>query len=164
MGITRSLSPRGIRLRPPFAPHSPYLNGIVCHLGSLYIPTAPGASLITTNANPCCCIWMTLWFSCLQCLKTLEWLELVLGRLHCQLSKCVFFLDHVISVQGVATDPNKIEAVAQWRCPTSVSELWFVVLFFLLSISYYSCWETKVRWSIPPPPLTSSPMARFESV
>lgn len=53
----------------------------------------------------------------------LERLELVLGRLHDQglkakLSKCAFFqrevkyLGHVISDQGVATDPSKIEAVA----------------------------------------------------
>lgn len=55
----------------------------------------------------------------------LERLELVLGQLNheglkAKLSKCAFFqrevryLGHVISDQGVSTDPSKIEAVAQW--------------------------------------------------
>ncbi|CAM4713469.1 unnamed protein product [Leuciscus chuanchicus] len=64
----------------------------------------------------------------------LERLEVVLDRLRqeglkARLEKCAFFrqevryLGHIISAEGVATDPSKIEAVAQWRCPTSVSEL-----------------------------------------
>lgn len=64
----------------------------------------------------------------------LQRLELVLDRLRreglkANLQKCAFFkrevryLGHVISAQGVATDPSKIEAVAQWRRPTVVSEL-----------------------------------------
>lgn len=46
-----------------------------------------------------------------------------------KLSKCVFaqhqlkYLGHVISEQGVATDPNKIRAVNQWPVPASVKEL-----------------------------------------
>lgn len=55
----------------------------------------------------------------------LERLELVLqqlqrGGLKAKLSKCVFFqqevkyLGHVISDQGVSTDPSKISAVANW--------------------------------------------------
>lgn len=74
----------------------------------------------------------------------LERLEVVLGRLKqeglkARLEKCAFFrqevryLGHVISAEGVATDPSKIEAVAQWRCPTSVSEL----RTFLGFASYY---------------------------
>lgn len=44
------------------------------------------------------------------------------------------YLGHVISAQGVATDPGKIEAVAQWHCPETVSEL----RTFLGFVSYYS--------------------------
>uniref|UniRef100_A0A8C1XCE3 Gypsy retrotransposon integrase-like protein 1 n=1 Tax=Cyprinus carpio TaxID=7962 RepID=A0A8C1XCE3_CYPCA len=74
----------------------------------------------------------------------LERLELVLSRLQCEglkakLEKCAFFrsevtyLGHVISADGVSTDPKKIEAVAQWPQPTSVSEL----RSFLGFASYY---------------------------
>ncbi len=74
----------------------------------------------------------------------LERLEVVLGRLEreglkAKLVKCAFFqrevkyLGHVISAQGVSTDPGKIEAVSQWRCPTSASEL----RSFLGFASYY---------------------------
>ena len=41
-------------------------------------------------------------------------------------SKCVFgqqqlsYLGHVISPQGVATEPTKIRAVADWQSPTNV--------------------------------------------
>lgn len=60
----------------------------------------------------------------------LEQLGVVLGCLKQQslkamLAKCSFFLQeveylsHVISSQGVATDPAKVEAVAQWQRPTA---------------------------------------------
>lgn len=74
----------------------------------------------------------------------LERLEVVLGRLQQQglkakLSKCAFFqkevryLGHVISDQGVSTDPSKIEVVANWQAPTTISEL----RSFLGFASYY---------------------------
>lgn len=74
----------------------------------------------------------------------LDRLELVLGRLQqeglkAKLSKCAFFkqevgyLGHVISSQGVATDPKKIEAVANWPRPQTVSD----VRSFLGFASYY---------------------------
>lgn len=74
----------------------------------------------------------------------LERLEMVLGRLQqhrlkLKLTKCHFFqsevkyLGHIISAQGVATDPEKISAVAEWRRPTKVSEL----RSFLGFASYY---------------------------
>ena len=74
----------------------------------------------------------------------LERLDLVLSRLQneglkAKLSKCTFFqrkvkyLRHVVSDQGVATDPSKIEAVAQWRHPNTASEL----RSFLGFASYY---------------------------
>ncbi|KAM9318687.1 uncharacterized protein KZ484_022953 [Pholidichthys leucotaenia] len=71
-------------------------------------------------------------------------LELVPGCLQEQglkakLGKCAFFkkevkyFGHVISSQGVSTDPGKIEAVARWQCPLTVSKL----CFFLGFTSYY---------------------------
>ena len=74
----------------------------------------------------------------------LQRLELVLGRLQkeglkAKLEKCAFFreevdyLGHVISRRGVSTDPKKIEAVANWKRPTHVSEL----RSFLGFASYY---------------------------
>lgn len=71
-------------------------------------------------------------------------MEVVLSRLQTEglkakLSKCAFFkkevhyLGHVISSEGVSTDPGKVEAVAQWPCPTSVAEL----RSFLGFASYY---------------------------
>uniref|UniRef100_A0A8C1Z3K3 Reverse transcriptase/retrotransposon-derived protein RNase H-like domain-containing protein n=1 Tax=Cyprinus carpio TaxID=7962 RepID=A0A8C1Z3K3_CYPCA len=71
-------------------------------------------------------------------------MEVVLSRLlreglKAKLSKCAFFkrevqyLGHVISAEGVSTDPGKIEAVSQWPQPTSVAEL----RSFLGFASYY---------------------------
>ncbi|KAL7878192.1 hypothetical protein SRHO_G00048350 [Serrasalmus rhombeus] len=71
-------------------------------------------------------------------------LELVLSRLQqeglkANLEKCCFFqqevryLGHLVSNQGVSTDPEKVSAVANWPCPTSVSEL----RSFLGFASYY---------------------------
>lgn len=74
----------------------------------------------------------------------LERLGAVLGRLHSEglkvrLNKCSFFqhkvhyLGHVISDKGVATDPGKVAAVADWPLPTTASEL----RSFLGFVSYY---------------------------
>lgn len=74
----------------------------------------------------------------------LERLEVVLGRLQqeglkAKLAKCAFFqrevryLGHVISDQGVATDPSKVEVVANWQPPTTITEL----RSFLGFASYY---------------------------
>jgi hypothetical protein len=46
-----------------------------------------------------------------------------------KISKCSFaqsqvaYLDHVVSSKGVATDPSKIQAIANWRVPSSIKEL-----------------------------------------
>lgn len=74
----------------------------------------------------------------------LKRLELVFNRLHSnhlklKPSKCQFFqrevkyLGHVVSASGVATDPDKVKAVAEWRQPTTTKEL----RSFLGFASYY---------------------------
>ncbi|XP_073124977.1 uncharacterized mitochondrial protein AtMg00860-like [Henckelia pumila] len=50
-------------------------------------------------------------------------------QLYAKLSKCEFridrlvFLGHVISRDGVFVDPSKTEAILNWSCPTTVSEI-----------------------------------------
>ncbi|MCI39575.1 retrotransposon protein, partial [Trifolium medium] len=50
-------------------------------------------------------------------------------KLYAKLSKCEFwmtkisFLGHVISSEGIAVDPAKVEAVLQWSTPESISEI-----------------------------------------
>ncbi|KAI5619407.1 hypothetical protein C0J50_21027 [Silurus asotus] len=79
-----------------------------------------------------------------QLSEHLQRLKVVLKRLKqdglkAKLEKCSFFwpevgyLGHLISNQGVATDPKKIEAVANWQPPQHVSEL----RTFLCFASYY---------------------------
>ena len=64
----------------------------------------------------------------------LQRLEMVLSRLQqhnlkLKMSKCHFFqrevryLGHIISPAGVATDPEKTRAVAEWKRPSTVTEL-----------------------------------------
>ena len=49
-------------------------------------------------------------------------------RLYAKLSKCQFWLDgvvflgHIISAEGVSVDPQKVEAILNWKPPTSVTE------------------------------------------
>ena len=60
-------------------------------------------------------------------------------QLYAKLRKCQFWLDmvaflgHVISVEGVSVDPNKIEAVVNWKPPKNVSK----VRSFLGLAGYY---------------------------
>lgn len=74
----------------------------------------------------------------------LQRLEMVLKRLQrenlkMKLSKCCFFqqqvkyLGHVVSADGVATKPDKIAAVAKWKCLDNVQEL----ISFIGFASYY---------------------------
>lgn len=64
----------------------------------------------------------------------LEHIKLVLDllrehQLFAKMSKCVFaaqkveYLGHVISVDGVATDPQKISAIAEWPVPENITKL-----------------------------------------
>ena len=50
-------------------------------------------------------------------------------KLYAKLSKCKFwlnevsFLGHVISGDGIAVDPSKVDAVLRWETPKSVTEI-----------------------------------------
>ena len=74
----------------------------------------------------------------------IERLELVFRKLYQQglkleLRKCSFFqkkvrfLGHEISVDGIATDPDKVNAVINWPVPTTTKD----VRSFLVFCSYY---------------------------
>ena len=51
------------------------------------------------------------------------------NQLHAKFSKFQFwlnsvaFLEHVISVEGISVDPQKIEAIVNWTPPTNVTEI-----------------------------------------
>lgn len=59
--------------------------------------------------------------------QVFQWLAADQWRL--KLSKCKFaqrsisYLGHIISEQGIATDPSKIQAIVDWPVPSSVKEL-----------------------------------------
>jgi hypothetical protein len=59
--------------------------------------------------------------------QVLELLQQLNKKVKC--SKCTFaspklvYLGHVISVEGVATDPKNIAAVMKWERPTNVKEM-----------------------------------------
>ena len=50
-------------------------------------------------------------------------------QLYAKFSKCEFwlkevgFLGHVISGEGIAVDPTKVDTVTSWKAPTSVGEI-----------------------------------------
>ena len=50
-------------------------------------------------------------------------------RLYAKLNKCQFLLDsvaflgHLVSAEGVSVDPQKVEAILNWKPPTSVTEI-----------------------------------------
>ena len=62
-------------------------------------------------------------------------------QLYAKFSKCEFWLDrvaflgHVISIESVYVDPQKVEVVLNWEQPTSVTE----VQNFLGLAGYYRC-------------------------
>ena len=73
-----------------------------------------------------------------------EHLRLVLEKLrehqlYAKFSKCEFwlkevgFLGHVISGEGMAVDPTKLQLVTEWLAPTSVGE----IRSFLGLVGYY---------------------------
>ena len=78
-------------------------------------------------------------------------------QLYAKLSKCQFWLDrvaflgHVISVEGVSVDPQKIEAVVNWKPPKNVSE---VRSFLGLAGYYRKCVEGFSKIAAPLTKLT----------
>lgn len=50
-------------------------------------------------------------------------------QLYAKLNKCEFwleevrFLGHVVSGEGIIVDPNKVEAMMDWKRPTLVQEI-----------------------------------------
>ena len=60
-------------------------------------------------------------------------------QLYAKFNKCQFWLDkvaflgHVISAEGISVDPQKIEAIVNWKLPTNVYE----VRSFLGLVGYY---------------------------
>lgn len=104
-------------------------------------------SLGINSANHCFCTCDIVVFSSTVD-QHLERLQVVLERLQqeglkVKLSKYAFFqrqvlyLGHMISEKGVSTDPNKVEAVANWEPPTTIYQL----RSFLGFASYYRLFE-----------------------
>ena len=60
-------------------------------------------------------------------------------RLYAKLNKCqvwldrVTFLGHIVSAEGVSVDSQKVEAILNWKPPTSVTE----IRSFLGLVGYY---------------------------
>ena len=69
----------------------------------------------------------------------------------CLLPQRVPFVGHILSAEGVSTDPEKVSAVKSWPPPTNVSEL----RVFLGKIGYY-------RKFIPDFPTVASPLFLLE--
>ena len=62
-----------------------------------------------------------------QVRQTLEILRQ--NRLYAKVSKCAFFqssveyLGHIVSAEGLSVDPAKVQAVQDWKIPTTVTEV-----------------------------------------
>jgi hypothetical protein len=60
-------------------------------------------------------------------------------KLYTKFSKCIFwlkevlFLGHVISAEGIAVDPSKVQEVLNWKSPKSVTQ----ICIFLGLAGYY---------------------------
>jgi hypothetical protein len=63
------------------------------------------------------------------------------NRLYDKFSKCEFwleevaFLGHILTTEGVAVDPTKIEAMKEWEQPRNVTDIWS----FIGLAGYYHC-------------------------
>lgn len=81
----------------------------------------------------------------------LEHIRLVLNQLRqhqlcIKRSKCSFaqtqpeYLGHIISDEGVTTDPTKIEATLQWPTPSTITELrgfWGMTRYYRNFVKHY---------------------------
>ena len=60
-------------------------------------------------------------------------------KLYTMFLKCEFwftqiaFLGHIISAEGIAVDPAKVEAIRNWQAPKTIGEIWS----FLGLVGYY---------------------------
>jgi hypothetical protein len=60
-------------------------------------------------------------------------------QLYAKFSKCAFwlrevlFLGHVISTEGIAVDPSKVQEVLEWKSPKSITQ----IRSFLRLAGYY---------------------------
>ncbi|KAK8594305.1 hypothetical protein V6N13_126114 [Hibiscus sabdariffa] len=69
------------------------------------------------------------------------------NQLYAKLSKCEFwirevvFLGHVVSSEGIRVDPKKVEAIVNWKQPTSVTE----ICSFLGLAGYYRRFEALIN-------------------
>jgi hypothetical protein len=79
------------------------------------------------------------------------------NKFYIKRNKCFFaqpsveYLGHVISGEGVATDPNKVQAVMEWKTPTNIRQL----RGFLGLTGYY--WRFIQHYGIINRPLTELP-------
>jgi hypothetical protein len=84
----------------------------------------------------------------------LQWLHN--HQLYAMFSKCAFwlkevtFLDHVISAEGIAVDPSKVQEVLDWKSLRSVMQ----IRNFLRFVGYY-------RWFIPNFSKIAKPMTKL---
>jgi hypothetical protein len=69
----------------------------------------------------------------------LQWLQD--HQLYAKFSKCAFwlkevpFLGHIISAEGIAVDPSKVQQVLDWKSPKSVTQI-----CSFLGLAGYYCW------------------------
>jgi hypothetical protein len=77
-------------------------------------------------------------------------------QLYAKFSKCAFwlkkahFLGHIISAEGIAVDPSKVQEVLDWKSPRSVTQ----ICSFLRLAGYY-------RWFIPNFSKIAKPMTKL---
>ena len=138
----------GEEFKTAFQTHSGHFEFKVVSFGLASAPTTFIGAVTTTLKHVNCVCVVSFFDDMLVFSVSLEdhaiHLRQVLGLLRkdswkAKMSKCVFgqqqisYLGHVISSQGVSTDPTKITEVANWTAPTCTKE----VRSFLGLAGYY---------------------------